>query len=53
MFINLKYDIFNIYMVYHEPHEEYIAEMRKCLKSEGLLASDFTCNDEVGNKATD
>eukprot|EP01084_Bolivina_argentea_P200926 343507_1 len=32
---------------------EYIAEIRKCLKSEGLLTSDFTCNDEGGNKATD
>ncbi len=44
---------FNTYMVYHEPREEYIAEIRKCLKSEGLLTSDFTCNDEGGNKATD
>ncbi len=45
---------FQTHALYYLPHEEYIAEMRKCLKSEGLLASDdSTYNDEGGNKAID
>ncbi len=44
---------FNTYKIHHKLHEEYIAEMKKCFKSQGLLASYCICNDDGGHKAID